>query len=90
MNLLVKQLNRDFAKWKQCGNTIIGLQVADKTAQSLNIYALEITRYNDKHEPIATNKNPRIFKNKIATTWAEIEMIVFGQPTEPDFRKVVS
>ena len=90
MTLLQKQLNRDFDKWKQCGNTIIGLRVADKTAQTIDIYALEITKYNDKHEPIATNKKPRTFKNKIATTWAEIEMIVFGAPTSPDFRKVIS
>ena len=90
MNLLQKQLNRDFDKWKQCGNTIIGLRVVDKSNQTINIYALEITRYNDRHEPIATNKKPRIFNNKIATTWAEVEMIVFGSPTSPDFSKVVA
>ena len=89
MTLLAKQLNRDFAKWKQCGNTIIGLRVANQQARTINIYALEITRYNKDHEPIATTKKPQVFKDQKAETWTDIENIVFGSPAMPDFRKVI-
>ena len=88
--LLEKQLNRDFAKWKQCGNTIVGLRVADQVHRTVDIYALEITQYNKEHQPIKTTKQPRTFKGVKVETWTDVENLVFGTPNAPDFSKVLS